>query len=95
MSRLLGCQLDRGNQTVDHQLKAKVEDSNDDKFGHDAHLEVNAFPQLVNFVVVDAALLGLEQIARFTRVLEYNHHQDQVESIENDRDEEFHALDVD
>ena len=60
MSRLPCSKLDRGNEAVDNKLKAEVEDGNDDEASHDRDLQVDARFQLVDLIVVDAALLSLQ-----------------------------------
>ena len=67
--RLASSQLDRGDEPVDDELEAEVEDGDDDEPRHDGHLQVNARLKLVDLVVMDAALLGLEEIASFVRIL--------------------------
>ena len=68
MSGLAGCQLDRWDQTVDDQLKAKVEYGDHDELCHYGNLEVNGVLQLVDLVIVDALLLCFEQVASFSSV---------------------------
>ena len=95
MRRLASSQLDRGDEPVDDELEAEVEDGDDDEPCHDRHLQVNARLKLVDLVVMDAALLGFEEIASFVRILQHDDHEDEVEGVQEDRDEEFHALDID
>lgn len=94
MGRLTSRQLNRRDQTVYDQLKAKVEHCDHDKLSHNRDLEVNGVLQLINLVIVDALLLCFEQVASLGGVFQYNNHQNEVQSVEQDRDEEFHSLNI-
>ena len=84
--RLLRSQFHGWNQAIDNKFESEVEDGYNDEFGHDADFKVDTASQLVNLIVIDAALLRFEQIARFAGVFEHDDHQDQVEGVQHDRD---------